>query len=156
MNQLLKDMKRNEAKDFGVACSNTDDSGDGSGTGISDARDFDTDSGDYTTAEAYCSGNYYDSKLHNTHAYVKGIVNTALPDDGIVVWWRFATDEGDTDWWPKFNESVDAPGEWLRLDVEPGTVAYIESYGQVGYGHLVGSTLYYTLDTNVVYASIPP
>jgi len=119
-------------------------------------QDLDTDSGDYTTVEAYCSGNYYDFKLHNTHAYVKGIVDTALPDDGIVVKWRFVSDEEDTDTWYTFDPDIDAPGEWLRIDYEPGTVAYIDSYGQAGYGYMVGSTLYYTPDTNDVHASIPP
>lgn len=119
-------------------------------------QDFDTDSGDYTTVEVYCSGNYYDFELHNTHAYVKGVVDTALPDDGIVVLWRFISDKGDTGWWCSFDPNVDAPGEWLRIDVEPGTVAYIDSYGQAGYGHLVGSILYYTPDTNYVYAGLPP
>jgi len=119
-------------------------------------QDLDIDSGDYTTVEAYCSGNYYDFELHNTHAFVKGFVDTALPDDGIAVVWRFVSDKEDTGWWCSFNASVDAPGEWLRIDYEPGTVAYIDSYGQAGYGHWVGSTFYYTPDTNLVHASIPP
>jgi len=119
-------------------------------------QDLDTDSGDYTTAEAYCSGNYYDFKLHNTHAYVKGTVKTALPDDGLVVWWKFETDGEVEGWWPLFNPIKDEPGEYLTQPYEAGTVAYIDSYGQVGYGHMVGSTLYYTQDTNDVHASIPP
>lgn len=119
-------------------------------------QDLDTDSGDYTTVEAYCSGNYYDFKLHHARAYVKGCVNTALPDDGIVVKWKFATDGGDTGWWYSFDPSKDEPEELLKIPCEAGTVAYIDSYGQAGYGHVVGSTLYYTQDTNDVHASIPP
>jgi len=95
--------------------------------------------------------------LHDTYAYVKGVVGTALPDDGIVVLFRFITDVyGDTGWWYSFNPDVDEPDEWLSINYEPGTVAYIDSFGQAGYGHVVGSTLYYTPDTNYVYAGIPP
>lgn len=38
LSQLLKEMKRNEAEDFSVFWSNTDDSDDVDGTCISDAR----------------------------------------------------------------------------------------------------------------------
>jgi hypothetical protein len=119
-------------------------------------QDSDFDSGYYIRVTAYCSGNYYDSELHGTLANVEGVVSTALPDDGIVVLFRFITNTEDTGWWALFDPDSDAPGEGIGINVGIGTVAYIDCYGQAGYGHLVGSTLYYTPDTDIVYAGIPP
>lgn len=120
-------------------------------------QDWDTDSGDYTIAEAYCSGNmdYQQMKLCYAYAHVKGTVDTALPDDGIVVKWRFVTDKEDTGWWYSFDGRVDEPEEWLKTEYSPGTVAYIVCYGQVGYGHIENQILYYTMDTDQVSASLP-
>jgi len=120
-------------------------------------QDSDFDSGDYTSVTAYCSGNYHDFEVYGTLAYVKGVVSTALPDDGIVILFRFITDVyGDTGWWALFNPDADEPDDWDWQPVSAGTVAYIDCFGQAGYGHVVGSYLYYTPDTDFVYAGIPP
>lgn len=118
----------------------------------------DTASGAYTTAEAYVSGYWYypPGELRDTYAHVKGTVDSTLPDDGIVVMCGFQYDGYDSGKRYYFFEDVDEPGEWVKIYTRPGTVIYIISYGQVGYGHEVApGEVEVTWDTREVSASIP-
>ncbi|MDH7478053.1 MAG: hypothetical protein QHH17_06710 [Candidatus Bathyarchaeota archaeon] len=72
----------------------------------------DTVSGTYTTAEAYVSGYWYYplGELLDTYAQVKGTINNALPDDGIVVMYRFQYDDYDSGTQYYFNGAIDESG----------------------------------------------
>ncbi len=117
----------------------------------------DRERGTYTTAVAYVSGYWYypPGELRRAYACVKGIVNSTLPLDGIVVGFQFQWDGYDTGWHIVFSPDVDEPGEELTVEVRPGTVTYIIASGRVGYGYVVDNVLYYCNDTREVSASLP-
>ena len=112
--------------------------------------------GTYTRAQAYVSGDWYypPGELRDAYAHVKGTVRYALPDEGLVIRFRFlydGYDSGDMYFFP----DVDEPGEWAKIYIRPGTVTYIISVGRVGYGHWQGEVFYYVWDTREVSAFIP-
>jgi hypothetical protein len=117
---------------------------------------YDSESGDYTTADVGVAGNYNMGKLYSPAAYARATVDEDLPA-GTTLRLQYLFEWEDLNHETHIESGIisssgNEAGDWIEVEPDlPSVVYYIVAEARAGYG--VGSSI--TWDTEWAIASLP-